>query len=223
MSMIEGVRVNAASLAEVATKLAADPNCHANVKLLLPTAAKHVGTLLAALVGQLPASGQYTVVTIPRDWQPGQLQALFEECRNAAEKGVEIRRLFILTNRGENRYESDVTELRKILTPHMTAAAESKGRYAVKVIDNAERDRLQHLEDDAADNLFQRHFAVIEHPDAAYCLLVTANDRTLTDGQIEGISRTDDKHLLWFRLVWDALPNLDDAKLEEICKRWAPA
>lgn len=223
LSMIQNVERNAADLAGISSKLAAGSNASAKLNLLPPVT--HVGKLLAAQVQLLPLGGQYNVVAIPNDWHRRQLDALFAECRQAAEKGVEIRRLFVVTNSGENRFEFNAAELRKILDPHVTAASESGSRYVVKVMDASARQQLREEDseiDDAAEKIFTSHFAIIEHPNAAYCLLIKANDRTLSDVQVESIARAEDNHLLWFRLVWGKLPELDKAKLDEICRRWVP-
>src|SRR5207248_574687 len=114
--------INAPQLAELSSQLRIEPTSGVKRKVGVLTPAELVDTILAEQISRLPRGGRYNVVTNPQDWQEGQFTRVFQESKLAAEtRGVAIRRIMVLADRGPNRFGGDRSEVERILKLHLAA------------------------------------------------------------------------------------------------------
>jgi hypothetical protein len=238
-AMIRNVSMNAETLATLSGPHRTASARAASYNVVVHTPVQLVDIILAEQVGRLPNGGKYRVVTNPLDWQEGQFIELRKVSALAVAKGILVRRILVLTDSGPNAYAGPHSEIARILDmyagdseiarlldvePHLGDARPPTSGigYSFKVLDEYERKHIGKLKDDAGGNLVINHFAVIECPGKDYCLEVSANDPALFDFQLKGV-RPNSARIGWFDLVWEKLPELDSAKIQEILARWKAA
>lgn len=228
-AMMENVSDNAASLAELSSKLHHNPARDATTKVQAHSQGELAGALLAEQVIRLSRGarrGRYSVVTNPRTWRQAELSELFRQCRIAVEQhGVTMRRIFVLAKEGAHEIGSGTAQIEDVLRQHLEAmhtwkSAKKTGSYAVKVLDWYEAQKMRDLKHRAAEEIRTHHFAIFEYPDAEYCLKVEAKQRDLAQFYVEGVRRNA-REMECFNLVWDRLPTFDEEQMRVVLERWS--
>jgi hypothetical protein len=191
------------------------------VAVLHPAALTDI--MLEQQMCRLPASGKYSVVSNAGSWRSDQLSKLHAASEKAVkEQGVEIRRIFVLVNRGPHRFRVNAKEVRHVLTTHFRSSEEwvgGSGFYQVKVLDAAAMEDLNTRIFEASEEICAKHFGVFEHPGGGHCLRVEVTSPDLADLRIAGLN-PNSKELQNFESVWKALPPLTKVVLEEALMRW---
>jgi hypothetical protein len=222
-AMITRVKENAQQLAALSSERTAAAR---NITVLTP--AVLVDNILAEQIRRLPKDGRYSVVTNPGDWKEGQFPTLQEQSKIAVEsRGVVVRRILVLADDGPNSHQADAGEVERILNLHAAAAQQVKpgaqgGGLTFKVLDESERQRLKKIKLNAATEILNHHFAIIDFPGAPHCLKIEAEEPGLSDFELKAIPRSA-REIEWFDRVWDKLPQLDRAQLDAILARWKAA
>lgn len=220
--LLKDVTQNAESLRNISAELRKNPAAGAEYHVIVQSPAALTDIMLAEQMRRLPHGGKYSIATNPRTWQANQLNELHDESRRAVERGVIIRRIFVLTrSRGPHAHTFNAAEAGQMIRLHFLHARNwsraSGGSYEIKLLDDSV---LKNLATPAATFIYDNHFGVFElSATEEHAVLVQVTSPDLSDLRIRGASSFSPYRVQWEE-VWKALPETTEAMIRSMLAPW---
>jgi hypothetical protein len=220
--IIHGISENVKTLADLCAEEEASTDRH-GITLFSP--AKRTDLILSSLMKSLEPGSRYSVISDLGTWRKKKLDAFFLSSAEAIERGVFIRRLFVI---GPKEFDNSVTpdEVFEILKKHVVISQKYRNAsngYRVRLLDDSRTVGGERVQVDGVDS---KHHGIFTVPDHPLSIKVTVDESDLSQLFFSNISNVpgDSVDLNRFEEAWrNAAPDLDLRLLRRALKRWNEA
>lgn len=220
--MQKDVLLNAENLRRISVDLADNPATETAYRIRVKSPGALTDVMLAEQMRRLPAAGRYSTASNPIAWHGNQLRELHEESQRAVERGVIIRRIFVLyKGLGPHGHDFDFAEADDIIHGHLSHAHDWRstrdGRYEIRLFDAELRRRIS--DKGAADFILENHYGIFERPQTDHRVLVQVTASDLSNLTVTGLGDRSPHYLHW-ETVWNSLPEATPEVVDDVLARW---
>jgi hypothetical protein len=199
--VIHSARVNAEEFCDLTDETRSD-DFPRPIKLASP--AERTDKILSGLMNLLPKGSKYDVISDIRSWQDGKLDDFSKASREAVARGVNIRRIFVVSWGELRNGLVSAQEAHDIIARHLDDAEKASGddaKYEVRLLDTMVATTHR-----TASEFAKQHFGIFSPPHTAGqpCLQVTVDHADFSRLSLRSIAQHSDD-AQDFGEVWEIL------------------
>jgi hypothetical protein len=195
--VVQNVAENAESLRNLCAEGKESVDSH-SIRLYSP--ARRTDTILTRLMALLGEGGRYTVLLDVESWTEGKLEGFFSESERAAERGVLIRRIFMMPEKVGHAVSPESAD--QVLRAHLTVSSryqDQKTGYRIRLLDHSKAAPWF-----IGNPMERKHFGIFTYSRDALSIKVRVDERDLSKLYFENVLPDSDVFRNFDR-QWDAL------------------